>query len=85
MAAKEGKTPERVQAMAPPAIDDLEGITVKDCPIMCTAERCTITQKPFCAHPHKGGVQSAFMMDADILERYRQARIRLAQQKLKEM
>lgn len=85
MAKVEGKTAEKVAAMAPPAIDELEGITIKDCPILCTLERCTITQRPLCAHPHKGGVQSAFMMDADILERYRQARIRLAQQKLKEM
>jgi hypothetical protein len=31
-------------------LDDLEGISPRDCPFNCRPSRCTITQAPFCAH-----------------------------------
>jgi hypothetical protein len=66
-------------------LDDYEGITPKECPILCESSRCVITGEGICGHPHKGGLQSKYQIDPACQERYRQARIRLAQQRIKEM
>jgi len=66
-------------------LDDYEGISQQECPILCEANRCVITHENICGHPHKGGLQAKYMADPACVERYRQARIRLAQQRIKEM
>lgn len=66
-------------------LDDYEGISPQECPILCEPSRCVITGENICGHPHKGGLQSKFIADSACVERYRQARIRLAQQRVKEM
>ena len=33
------------------------GMTVSECPKGCNADGCVISEKPYCAHPRKGGLQ----------------------------
>lgn len=35
---------------------EFAGITAKDCPAACTAERCAISTVGVCAHPYKSAV-----------------------------
>lgn len=58
--------------------DDLLGITVNDCPVACSAERCVISRHPHCAHPRKGGLQGAQMGDVKAIGRLNDAKKRLA-------
>lgn len=65
--------------------DEYEGITTTECPLACNSERCVITGESICGHPHKGGLQAKYQGDLVCIERFRQARIRLARQRVKEM
>jgi hypothetical protein len=58
-----------------------DGITPADCPMACTAERCVISGRGICAHPHKGGLQ-ANMQNPDSMRRYNAAKRALGKRKL---
>ncbi len=62
--------------------DELEGITVNDCPDACRIERCVISGAAQCIHPLKSGIQSAFQMKQDVVERYAMAKKILAHKKI---
>lgn len=58
-----------------------DGITPADCPMACSAERCVISGRGICAHPHKGGLQ-ANMQSPESMRRYHQAKRVLGKRKL---
>ncbi len=58
-----------------------DGITPADCPMACTAERCVISGRGICSHPHKGGLQ-ANLQNPDSLRRYNAAKRALGKRKL---
>lgn len=57
--------------------DFLAGINRTECPVDCTLQKCVITHANICAHPCKGGLQAAFKMRPDCVERYNKARKKL--------
>lgn len=65
-------------AASHPIHAELHGITQRECPIGCTAERCVITGEPICGHPCKGGIQPIHKLDQAIVERHNRARSHLA-------
>lgn len=50
--------PPAASVAADPGIYD--GMTVSECPKGCNVDGCVISEKPYCAHPRKGGLH---MMD----------------------
>lgn len=58
--------------------DPLAGLTILDCPVECTKDKCVITEWGVCGHPKKSGLQGADRSKPDVLERYNAARRRLA-------
>lgn len=58
-----------------------DGITPADCPMACSAERCVISGRGICAHPHKGGLQAG-LQNPDAMRRYNQAKRVLGKRKL---
>jgi hypothetical protein len=58
----------------------LGGLSATECPYDC-GPNCTITGS-ICAHPNKGGLQSAFQNNPDVIVRYNKARKLLAHQAL---
>lgn len=60
----------------------LTGLTTTGCAKACNAECCIISGKPYCAHPSKGGLQSASMHDTDARDRLALARKMLGIDKL---
>ncbi len=52
---------------------DFTGMTRSECPAGCSAERCIITERPFCAHPRGSGLQESFKSDPGVIERYAEA------------
>jgi hypothetical protein len=71
-------------AVAKPAAPKAEfaGLTATDCCEGCGPERCVISGIGVCAHPLKGGLQSAQMSKPDMLARYNRAKKVLARAKL---
>jgi hypothetical protein len=55
-------------------IEDFEGISLQECPIGCTLNRCVITGRNHCGHPRKGGLQGADNHDQEAVERFHRAR-----------
>jgi hypothetical protein len=53
------------------------GMTRTACADACNAKGCAISQKPYCAHPVKGGLQSADQNDPAALKRLERARAQL--------
>lgn len=50
------------------------GLTRTACATACNAKACAISQKPYCAHPTKGGLQAADMGNPAALKRQQEAR-----------
>lgn len=71
----------KVAASPSPKASEMDGITVTDCPIACRAERCAISGRGICAHPHKGGLQAA-LQAPDTMRRYNEAKRILGKAKL---
>lgn len=70
--AKKRAAPRKVAA--PPKPDgQFEGLTVKECCTACNVDACVISGKPYCAHPHKCGLQPAEMNDSGALARRKEA------------
>jgi hypothetical protein len=51
---------------------DFRGMSKSQCPAGCNAERCVISELPYCSHPLMGGVQKALKTPA-VLARYADA------------
>lgn len=66
---------------APPAKaatpDYLAGMTGAQCAAGCNEKTCVISGKLYCAHPHKGGLQTGEKTNSDALQRYNAARLLL--------
>jgi hypothetical protein len=71
---------EKTAAAAKP--NPFEGLTPADCCNGCSPERCVISGMNVCAHPYKGGLQSALQSKPDVLKRHRAARRFLAHAKI---
>ena len=52
----------------------LEGLTRNRCADACSEQGCVISQKPYCAHPHKGSLHAADMQSRPALDRIEAAR-----------
>jgi hypothetical protein len=61
---------------------EFEGLTVADCCDDCNVTRCVISGKPYCAHPAKGGLHTADMMNPEAVQRYKRAKRVLGEAKL---
>lgn len=61
---------------------EFAGITAVDCCNGCTVEHCVISEMNVCAHPMKGGLQSALMSNPDVMRRHRAAKTYLARAKI---
>lgn len=53
------------------------GLTKTGCADGCNAKGCVISGKPYCAHPTKGGLQTADMNNDAALKRLKAAREQL--------
>jgi hypothetical protein len=66
---------------------NFDGLTTVNCCDDCGIEGCVISGKPYCAHPHKGGLHASEQQDPDALKRLRSAKALLdraaAEDKLK--
>jgi hypothetical protein len=71
--AKKGRrSPRRASFQKPSA--PFPGLTRMECATACNANACAISQKPYCAHPTKGGLQGSDMSNAEALKRIQKAR-----------
>lgn len=78
--AKKKQAKKRAAAKKPPKADGgptYPGLTRVGCADDCNAKACMISGKPYCAHPTKGGLQTADMNDASALKRLKAARDQL--------
>lgn len=67
---KKRAAPRTEAAAAPPPVPPfLAGLTATDCASACTANGCVISGRPYCAHPHKGGLQGKDMHNPDAVRR----------------
>lgn len=66
---KKGRKPQLLKSAAP-----FPGMTRTACAESCNAAACAISGKPYCAHPTKGGLQSADQNDPAALKRQNAAR-----------
>lgn len=57
--------------------DPLAGMTVLECPVECTKDRCVITEWGICGHPKKSGLQGNDRMKPETVKRFNDARRRL--------
>lgn len=53
---------------------NFEGMTTANCCDSCGIKGCVISGKPYCAHPHKGGLHAPEQHDPDALKRLRSAK-----------
>lgn len=53
---------------------EFAGMTKSDCASACGAERCVVSDKPYCAHPNKGALHAPQMMDPKSIARLNAAR-----------
>lgn len=78
------KKARRARRAAPPAVKatampaELTGLTTTACPLECSPKGCVISGKPYCGHPHKGGLQGTDMIDPAALDRAQRAKTALA-------
>jgi len=61
-------------AVTPKTTAPFPGLTRTACAAACNANACAISHKPYCAHPTKGGLQSADQGDPAALKRMQSAR-----------
>ena len=59
--------------------DIFDGMTVSECCKACNADGCVISEKPYCAHPRKGGLHVIDLANnKPAIERLKEAQKRLA-------
>jgi hypothetical protein len=65
----------RIEEKAPVKVpSEFAGITTTECCDGCNADGCVISGINVCAHPMKGGLQSAQMRDPEALRRFNKAK-----------
>jgi hypothetical protein len=62
--------------------EQFPGLTRTACAATCNAQACTISGKPYCAHPNKGGLQFSDMQNRPAPARMEAARDFLARENL---
>lgn len=70
---KKGRKPQRAAKPDKPSAP-FPGLTRTQCATACNATRCAVSGRNYCAHPTKGGLQSADQNDSAALKRLQQAR-----------
>jgi hypothetical protein len=60
----------RRRKKARPAAPAFAGLTAADCCTACTRAQCTISAKPYCGHPRKGGLRPDEMHNAKAFARF---------------
>jgi len=73
---------QRAEGKAAPVPSEFAGITTTDCCDACNKDGCVISGTNVCAHPMKGGLQSAQMQDNDALRRFNRAKGALRNQQI---
>lgn len=79
--AARAKTANAVPAAPKPATQ-FAGLTVDSCPTACNAQGCVFVEKPYCAHPYKGGPQGADISRPSVIARINEAKRILGKRKL---
>jgi len=77
------KAPRRARPAAAPEPKDraeFEGLYADMCCEECTQARCVITEKNYCGHPKKTGLQSVSLNDPVAVARFNRAKSFLKQQ-----
>ena len=64
----------------PKPTNPFAGISPSECCDACNADKCAISGINVCAHPMKGGLQSAQMRDPEALKRFNRAKAALKDQ-----
>lgn len=67
------------EAAAPKPTGEFVGLTPKECPTACNAERCVISGIGICGHPAKGALQ---VHTAEALGRFNEAKKLLGKRKV---
>ena len=81
--ARKARAFPRARAEEKPVIpSEFAGITTTDCCDACNKDGCVISGTNVCAHPMKGGLQSAQMQDNDALRRFNRAKGALRNQQI---
>jgi hypothetical protein len=62
--------------------DQFDGMTRSCCAAACNANKCVVSEKSYCAHPHKGGLQAADLHHPAAMARLSAARDALARDAL---
>lgn len=72
------------KAAAPPpkAPSIFAGLTATDCCDGCNEKKCVISGMNVCAHPMKGGLQSAMLSNPEVMKRHGAAKRMLAHAKI---
>lgn len=71
-----------VAAAAVKVPKEFEGLTPTECCDACHDKGICIISGGICAHPMKGGLQSAYQGNSEIVKRYRRAKNAMADAKL---
>lgn len=58
------------------------GLTVDSCPTACNAQGCIFVEKPYCAHPYKGGPQGTDISRPSVIARINEAKRIIGKRKL---
>lgn len=66
-------------AATPKPAGEFAGLTPKECPAACNAERCVITGIGICGHPHKGVLQ---VHTSAAIDRFNEAKKLLGKKKV---
>lgn len=68
------------EKVAPKVPSQFAGISPTECYDGCNADGCVISGINVCAHPMKGGLQSAQIRDPEALKRFNRAKLALRDQ-----
>lgn len=83
---REAKAAQATQPANPPPtkppVNQFAGLTPENCPTACNAERCVFVEKPYCAHPYKGGPQNADVSRPAVISRINEAKRILGKRKI---
>jgi hypothetical protein len=79
---KARKSPRRASFQKPSAKAEFAGLTATTCCNACNPDGCVISGINVCAHPFKGGLQSAQLGQHETVKRFDRAKRVLAGQKI---
>jgi len=58
------------------------GMTHFNCADACTRDCCVVSGRPYCAHPHKGGLQRVDLQNLAAINRLNDAKVFVGKQKM---